>query len=109
MQYPILIDRPLELYAGDHAVFAWRLADPAGSLRLDDWDNWRCEWRDGNLLEELDLDMSQAAAGIITLSIPAEQTRRMRGRGAWDIQSDLGGIVRTWVRGTTTWTEDITR
>jgi len=54
------------------------------------------------------VDVSQASTGRITLTGTAAQTADFRS-GTFDLQASKGATVKTWIRGTIEWTEDISR
>lgn len=62
------------------------------------------------VLVELAVNTSEAAAGVVTVSIPDGVNQRGL-TGEWDLQETLPGVARptTLFRGPITWTQDVTR
>lgn len=105
------------IYAGDTEHFpAYAILTGAGAprdLNAEGWINWACQWRPTDSATEaieLSVDTTNTDSGIIQISASAEQTRQMGGDGVWDVQAqDSTGRVKTWFRGKTKWTRDVTR
>jgi hypothetical protein len=104
------------IYAGDSALWpVYTIKTPentARDLAAEGWNNWKAQWRaaeGSDIAIELTVDASRANEGMIILSATAEQTAAMGGAGVFDIQSARGSEVKTWVRGKTKYTKDITR
>lgn len=62
-----------------------------------------------DVLVEMDVDTSELADGVVTLSIPDDSIRGLR--GVWDLEEWLPGATRptTLFRGSVRWTQDVTR
>ena len=107
---------PIAVYAGDTVVFPqihFLQADHAG-YDFDDqgWSNWRAYWEgpvSGTKSKiPLEVDDSGSAEGRFIVTADAATTRAMRGNGTWDLQAERGDEVRTWLRGKTIYTKDVT-
>lgn len=104
------------IYAGDTAIWpTYTFTDESQAARnlvLEGWGAWTAQWRakatDATAIQ-LDVDDSEASTGIIKISSDSADTARMGGNGVWDLQAINGGTVKTWIRGKTKWTEDVTR
>ena len=111
MPYPSTIPR-VTFYSGDTVTWpTYTLREDGVPLDLSVY-TWAAQWRptpDSTEFVTLTLDLSQAAAGKITPSASAAQTAGMTTTGVWDLQSTLGGVVRTWLVGPTTCQKDVTR
>lgn len=103
------------VYAGDTCVFpsyTFRAGSTALDLVDEGWTDWTATWRRRASSEEsipLTVDLSQAAAGTISISASAAQTRAMGDAGVWDLQAERPGEVRTFLRGSTLWLLDVSR
>jgi hypothetical protein len=104
------------IYAGDSVafpVYTVKTAEGAAiDLVADGWSDWRAQWRpqaDAQDSIELTVDASRANEGMILIRVAAEDTANMGGAGVWDLQATRAGLVRTWLRGKTKWTRDVTR
>ena len=103
------LTEPWQIYAGDHAVLEVRVTNADGTPQDLTGLTWQAQWRtraDATDAQPIFLDTSQAAAGVLRLSLSAEQTRAMGRAGVFDVQQ-VGGP--TLVAGTTSWTQDVTR
>ena len=111
MTYPIVI-APVEMYAGDDLVIAaFTLKENTVPVDFSTW-TLLCQWRkrasDTDAIA-LTVDTTDAATGRLVVSVSAAQTRLMGQSGVWDLQGTKGSIVRTFVRGSTTYIGDVTR
>lgn len=103
------------VYAGDTCVFpsyTFQAGTAAIDLVAEGWTNWTATWRRGTHAEEsipLAVNTAQAASGIIGISASATQTRAMGSAGVWDLQAERPGEVRTFLMGSTTYRQDVTR
>ena len=107
---PATMPQPWAIYAGDPTSITLTVTegDPATPRDLSG-ENWECQWRTSPSASEavaVTVDTTDAAAGTLTLSLTGAQTAAMRGGGVWDVQGSTSGTI---VRGTTTWTQDVTR
>lgn len=109
---------PVEVYAGDTLSFpTYRFTETIDGVTtpedLTAWIGWTAQWRVNEYSVDaitLAVDITEGANGILTLTATAEQTDAMGTGGMWDVQAthpEAG--VRTFLRGTTTWTKDVTR
>jgi hypothetical protein len=64
---------------------------------------------DGDVVAEMDIDMSSAASGEVGYSIPDTDTADMSGQYVWDFQQTVFDITRTLIAGTFTVEKDVTR
>lgn len=112
---PVTIS-PWRVYAGDdsHRTITIQTSDNT-PLNLSEWSGWLAQWRrtpSSSTAIDLPLDLSELAAGRVTVRIPAALSAVDGGRlrdGVWDMQAEKAGITRTWVRGRIDWSEDVTR
>lgn len=103
------------IYAGDDwsRILTIQQGGSPVDLASAGWTNWTAQWRpDPGTASKIDLtvDDTAAASGQITVSLTGAQTESMGGNGVWDLQAeDSDGNTVTWVRGSTVWTQDVTR
>jgi hypothetical protein len=104
------------IYSGDTAIWpTYTFTDDSQQPRnlvAEGWGSWEAQWRpkaDADTEITLVVDDSNAASGVIKISSGPVNTALMGGNGVWDLQAVNGGTVKTWVRGKTKWTEDVTR
>ena len=97
-----------ELYAGDDFSQTLRFTENGSPKNLSAWTDWKAQWRAGDVIQNFDVDDSQAGDGLIALSLDGAQTREMEPAGVWDVQANLDGIVKTWAAGSTIWRIDVT-
>ena len=104
---------PIAVYAGDNLVVTpIRVRNSDNSLfdfDAEGWTNWRAQWRNRDESVTVDFIVDYVNPGEFWLSLTPEDTRAMNGPGSWDLQADLDGVITTWLRGTTTWRNDVTR
>jgi hypothetical protein len=105
------------VYAGDTVqwpVYTIKTSDnQVRDLNAEGWTQWQAQWRPTDDSENeisLQFDGSRLTEGMLLISASPVATRAMGGSGVWDIQSvGTDGQVKTWLRGKTKWTEDVTR
>lgn len=107
--FPTKLASPLRLYAGDDFTVTLRFAEAGAPVDLSVWTDWAADWQGTGERVSFTVDTDRATEGLITLSLSGAQTRVMIGHGVWDLQAKNGDITRTWARGTTEFTEDVTR
>lgn len=77
------------------------------------WSGWKAQWRpsDGARTElDITVDVTDAATGVLRLSLTQAQCSQMGGPGVWDlIGTPIGGEPVPWVRQETTWRQGVTR
>jgi hypothetical protein len=109
--FPVTVP-DLAIYSGDTFSQTYRIVTDGVPVNLvtAGWASWSAKWRpyQGATVITLMVDSSQAAAGYITIGASPAQTALMNGPGLWDIQALQGATVRTWLRGKTQFTGDIT-
>jgi hypothetical protein len=107
--------RDLELYRRDdytHVLTFTDNANPPGAMPLTGY-TFKAEIRDrqngGQLLATFDVDTSQAAQGIITISLPGSAVQ-WPDEAFWDLQVTApGGSMQTWLAGAITLSGDVTK
>ena len=103
------------VYAGDTCVFpSYTFQEGTAPIDLTaaGWTDWAASWRWKATEQEsiiLTVDASRASSGIIDISASADVTRAMGAAGVWDLQATRPGEVRTFLRGSTTYLQDVTR
>lgn len=103
------------IYAGDYWSRALTIAQDGAAVDLvaAGFTAWKAQWRPdagSSTFVDLTVDDSLAASGLITVAATGAQTETMGGPGVWDLQAlDSAGRPVTWVRGVTSWTQDVTR
>lgn len=112
---PATYGAPLRIYAGDdfYQKFDFRNAGDQSPMNLSGW-TFRAQWRatpNAETAVNFGIDSTDKATGTIVLTLTAAQTREIGQDGVWDLQGTetSGGRIRTWLRGTVTWREDVTR
>lgn len=102
----------VSVYAGDDLVFPPYTLHVDGvpfDLVDDGWDTWTASWRkdkQGSTPVPLDVDVSQAAEGIIQISATPEVTAAMGSSGIWNVKAVKDTKSKTFLRGHTTYTND---
>ena len=99
---------PWEIYAGDPSQITLTIMEgetPADLSATTITAQWRRTASAGDLIE---LGVTVDGAEV-TVSVTEEQSRAMGRGGVFDVQGVTAGVVRTIVRGMTTWTLDVTR
>lgn len=112
MGTPATLD--ISIYRGDDYVHQFTFMDnedPPAPKDLTAY-TFKAQIRDrpenGQILyAEFDIDTSQAEDGIIILSLPASVTTFSP--GYWDLETDDGDNVQTWLKGTVNVSGDVTR
>jgi hypothetical protein len=104
------------VYGGDTVHWpSYTFTDSSENVRnldIEGWTNWTAQWRASVTAHDalsLTVDASEASEGIIRLLASSDVTEAMNASGVWDLQSENNGIVRTWIRGATKYTRDVTR
>jgi hypothetical protein len=115
---PITVDLlPAELnlliYSGDTLQIHFLFTDSA-DVAVDVSGTWTAQVRisvaDATPVAVFDVDESQAAQGIIIITLSSDQTQALPASAVWDIQQLITpDTIRTTHRGTLTVTEDVTR
>jgi hypothetical protein len=100
------------VYAGDTLSVEYRFRDAADlPVDLSAW-TFTAQWRATVASEStipFTVDVGDAAAGVLRLSMTGVQTQSMTSSGVFDVQGVDGVIVRTFVRSTTNFVGDVTR
>ena len=109
---PAILD--LDLYAGDGTYFQVNFLDETGStIDVSDlvWTAQIRKTRTTDAASDLTIDMTDAAAGTITIYISAETTRGLAKSSQWDLQSTSTARPdpQTFLQGTVTCEQDVTR
>lgn len=104
---------PVDVYAGDTLVFPTYTITDADDvpMNLSGW-TFTAQWRHHPHAADaitLTVDTTDAASGVIGISATAAQTRAMKQSGVWDLEGVMGGTVRTFLAGTTVYTQDVSR
>ena len=111
---------PISVYAGDPMAFAFRVnvqPDPDVEVYeaedLSAYTDWASEWRpivSSDTEIELEVDATDADAGLIVVRATGIQVRTMAGNGVFDVQAiGTDGEPRTFIRAKTSWKLDVTR
>lgn len=103
----------LEIYAGDtfEQSFVFQTDGVARNLTLEGWGDWEAQIRptiESETEVAFTVDSSQAAAGRIVLKLDSETTRALTG-AVYDLQATDGDVVKTFLRGSITIVQDVTR
>lgn len=106
----------ITIYAGDDTLWPVYVlksdVDTPINLEVAGWSDWAAQWRpreDSTEAVDLVVDDTRADEGIIQISATSEQTQAMGVAGVWDLQAVNDGKVKTWLRGKTKYTKDVTR
>jgi len=103
------------VYAGDTLTFPPYTFTEDGvviDLVAEGWGSWQSKWRvtpDAATAITLTVDDSAADEGVIQITATGTQATEMAQSGVFDLQATNSGVVRTWVRGNTSWQNDVTR
>ncbi len=104
------------VYAGDTCQFDKYTITSGGvflNLVAAGWTLWTAQWRSSAVSSfslPLSVNTDYASTGIITVSATPAQTALMAVNGVWDLQAThTSGVVQTFLRGTTTYVQDVTR
>lgn len=108
--------RRLTIYAGDtydHVITFETDDDPAQPVPLDD-RTWTAQWRPSRAIDDeavdFTVDDTDAATGVLVISLTAAQTTELATNGVWDLQGEFAdGTVETVLTGPVDWTKDVTR
>lgn len=110
---------PFQVYAGDAWSQGFRMTvqpDPEVDVTeaedLSAYTGWASQWRataPSTTAIDLTVDAADAATGVIVVRATGDQVREMGSSGVFDIQAELSGDVRTFIRAKTKWTLDVTR
>ena len=108
MSFPVVVP-DWAIYAGDAFSQTYKIEIGGVESDLRSWTNWVAAWEpyQGNDTIVLTVTTTDLVHGVVTISATDEQTRLMNGPGLWDIQSEQNGGTRTWLRGKTTYTQDV--
>lgn len=101
------------IYQGDRKVF------PTYTFKIDTvpydfvdagYTDWACTWESRSGVRiDLDVSTSEPELGLIRIIADTEATSAMTESGSWDVQAIIDGEPRTWLRGRTSFTPDVTR
>jgi hypothetical protein len=118
---PLPGDYPLTLYRGDTRVLSLAFTEDDGTTAVDlSGKTWRAEVREtvdsAAVLLTWTVDDSDAATGILVLTLPATQwddsdipDTTPTTKWAWDLESTQSGVVRTWLKGKVKVLGDVSR
>jgi hypothetical protein len=106
----------VEVYAGDTVDWPiYTLQNPDQSprdLEGEGWTEWRAQWRVKEVSPvaiDLIVDASEANVGVLKIKASPEATASMNVPGVWDLQATKGDEIKTFLRGKTKYTKDVTR
>jgi hypothetical protein len=108
MSFPVVVP-DWAVYAGDAFSQTYKIEVGGVTTDLRSWTLWKAAWtpyQSGTPIV-LAVDTADLTHGTITISATDEQTRLMDGPGLWDVQAELNGGTRTWLRGKSLFTEDV--
>lgn len=111
--YPSEVGK-VTIYAGDTFTQTFNFLEEGAAIELASvgWSGWDAQYRKtasaANYVD-FTVDDSDAENGAITISLTATQTAALPGDGVFDLKATQGGTVRTWLRGSIVWTENVTR
>ena len=100
------------VYGGDSLTLEYRFKDALDAAVDVSAYTFTAQWRStpgGDSSVAFTVDDTDAATGIIILSMTGEQTASMRSGGYFDLQGTAGSTVRTFVKGKTTFESGVTR
>lgn len=103
-----------QIYGGDGWSRTLTISQSGTPVDLTDgWSGWKAQWRPtagAQTVLDIDVDVTDAATGVLVLSLTGDQTGSMGGDGVWDLEATpTGGEPVTWVRQQTTWLQGVTR
>lgn len=107
MEYPVKVP-DWKLYRGDYSELRFEFeGEDSVPIPLDDWNNWSAAWLPSRgELRQLEVT---AEGNAVTVAFPSEVTQGVETiNGSWDVQAENNGRVRTWLRGQTKLTKDVT-
>jgi len=104
----------INAYAGDTFSQTFRFTNDGSAIDLDTagWTNWAAQYRASAFATtglDFAVDASDASNGNITMVLSATQTEDLVGSGVFDLQAENGEVVRTWLKGSISWTKGVTR
>lgn len=105
----------LELYQGDDYPLRLEFENLDGSSQDVSGFTYRAQIRraatsPGAPLATFDVDLAQAASGVVELLLPSDQTAGLPARCVWDLEeTDDNGIVTTLMAGAVTVEREVTR
>ena len=94
----------LHLYRGDDARFQITMTE-GGSPTVLPTTGWMAQIRGymkGPVLATFTIDATNAALGVVRLSLDGADTADLPDTARWDLQCDTAGAVRTYLAGTVT-------
>lgn len=101
------------IYGGDG--WSRTLTITEGGVAVDltsGWSGWIAQWRptaSARSVQTIAVDTTNAATGVLVLSLTGAQTGAMGSDGVWDLQATpTSGQPVTWVRQQTTWEQGVT-
>ena len=107
---PGLMD--VTIYRGDSFEQTLSFTDGSSPLALPTtgWEAAiRLQPRDEVPLTTFTIDAASAGSGLLTLSLTTAQTTALPERTVWDLELTEGSEVRTYLRGSLSVTQDVTR
>jgi hypothetical protein len=108
---PAILD--LVLYAGDGTDFEVDFQDEDEQVLDVSGLTWTAQirkTRSAEIANDLVIDTTSAATGVLIVKISSEITRQLPKSAQWDLQSVAdGGEPRTVLQGTVTCNQDVTR
>ena len=105
---PPKMTAPWELYAGDESSIAPLFTTDGTTPEVLPLTGWQATWRSyagSTDSVAIAVDATNAASGILVLSLTGAQTAAMTAAGVFDVQNG----DRTYLRGETAWSLDVTR
>lgn len=113
MPTPPFIPTPWPIYQGDVATFSVKVEEDDSLVDLSQlYSDWSAsiKVRGEKTPYALVVDDSDADEGIIKVTAPSAVTRTMRNYGVFDVEAKhlISGETRTFVRGKTAFTREIT-
>ena len=110
MSFPVVVP-DWAMYSGDTFSQTYVLKSDGTAINLvtQGWTSWVAKWKPyvGSTVVTLTVDTTSAASGQITITATSAQTAAMDGPGLWDVQATNGSTVRTWLRGKTSFIQDV--
>ena len=108
-RFPPLVT-PVGVYAGDSLRLQYEFKNAGVGVDVSAW-TFTASWRrtlDAPKVLDFTVDDTDAATGVIVLTMTPDQTQQMGGSGYFDLQG-VGSGVRTFLSGRTEWKQDVTR
>lgn len=110
MSYPVTVP-DWAIYGGDTFSQTYQIKDSTtgNPINLSAWGSWVATWRpyQGADVVTLTVTTSNLSTGFFTITASDTQTRFMDGPGMWDVQATNSSVVRTWLRGKTDFTAEV--